>query len=86
MPTKPATKGQKKPTAQPLGKTEKVVQKFDHLPRAAHVAIPVAAALTGISRATYYRLLRVNKVPAPKQVGGRSVINVGELRDWLGVE
>jgi predicted DNA-binding transcriptional regulator AlpA len=41
-----------------------------------------AAALCGVSNATWYRLMSAGKVPAPVRLGGRVLWRVRELELW----
>lgn len=41
-----------------------------------------AARICGVSRATWYRLLALGKVPTPRKIGRRSLWLERELRDW----
>lgn len=57
---------------------------FDTLPDSAHVRLPAVVALFGISRATVWRWVREQKIPAPKHFGSRvSAWNVADLREAL---
>lgn len=42
-----------------------------------------AAALTGVSRATWYRLRSSGRCPRPIRLGARVLWRVEELRDWV---
>lgn len=59
--------------------------KFDDLPDAARVRVPVALAVTGLRRSSYYdKAKRLAAPPVLKLCGGRaSGVNVGELRRFL---
>jgi predicted DNA-binding transcriptional regulator AlpA len=54
--------------------------QFDHLPDAAHVRLPVVAALHGISTVTVWRWAKEGRLPAPIRKGGVTSWNVGALR------
>lgn len=41
-----------------------------------------AARMCGVSRATWYRLLALGKIPAPRKIGRRTLWRERELRDW----
>jgi predicted DNA-binding transcriptional regulator AlpA len=47
------------------------------------VPAPEAARLSGVSEATWYRLVAAKKVPAPVRLGGRVFWRVAELREWV---
>ena len=46
------------------------------------LSISEAAAALGISRPTFYRLIRADGLPTIR-VGGRALIPVKQLREWL---
>lgn len=57
---------------------------FDTLPDSAHVRLPAVVALFGVSRATVWRWVKEQKIPAPKHFGSRvSAWNVADLREAL---
>jgi predicted DNA-binding transcriptional regulator AlpA len=54
---------------------------FDQLPDAAHVRLPVVAALKGISPATCWRWVKAGRLPAPVKLSpGVTAWRVGDLR------
>lgn len=54
---------------------------FDSLPNAAHVRLPVVAALKGIGPATVWRWVKDGRLPQPHKLGPNTTAwNVGELR------
>lgn len=58
--------------------------EFDTLPDAAHVRLPVVAALYACSEATVWRGVRSGRIPKPRKHFDRaSAWNVGELRRAL---
>jgi predicted DNA-binding transcriptional regulator AlpA len=57
------------------------LKHFDSLPDAAHVRLPVVAALFACSYATVWRGVRAGRLPKPLKLFDRaSAWNVGELR------
>jgi predicted DNA-binding transcriptional regulator AlpA len=55
--------------------------QFDKLPDAAHVRLPVVAALKGISPATVWRWVKSSRLPAPSRLSpGVTAWRVGDLR------
>ena len=64
--------------------TDPSLVQFDTLPDAAHVRLPAVVALFGISRATVWRWVKEQRIPAPKHFGVRvSAWSVRELRAAL---
>lgn len=59
------------------------LQQFDSLPNAAHVRLPVVAALMAVSPATVWRWSHRGKLPAPVRINGVTLWNVGSLRDCI---
>ncbi len=59
---------------------QRALQDFDKLPDAAHVRLPVVAALHGISTVTVWRWSASGRLPKPTRRGGVTTWNVGELR------
>lgn len=59
--------------------------KFDDLPDAARVRIPVVLAVTGLSRSSYYAKAKEQHVPAVVKLAGSrsSGVVVGDLRRYL---
>lgn len=54
---------------------------FDSLPDAAHVRLPVVAALKSVSPATVWRWVKAGRLPAPVKLGpGVTAWKVGDLR------
>lgn len=54
---------------------------FDALPDAAHVRLPVVAALKGIGPATVWRWVQIGRLPKPHKLGPNTTAwNVGEIR------
>lgn len=54
---------------------------FDALPDAAHVRLPIVAALKGISPATCWRWVKQGRLPAPVKLSpGVTAWRVGDLR------
>jgi predicted DNA-binding transcriptional regulator AlpA len=47
------------------------------------VPAPEAAAVCGVSPATWHRLRAAGKTPAPVRLGGSVRWRLGELRDWV---
>lgn len=60
-----------------------LLQVFDDLPNAAHVRLPVVAALFSVSAATVWRWCKAGHLPKPKRIGGVALWNVGTLRAFL---
>jgi predicted DNA-binding transcriptional regulator AlpA len=57
------------------------LRTFDSLPDAAHVRVPVVAALYGVAIMTVYRWSASGRLPAPIKLGpGVTAWNVGQLR------
>jgi predicted DNA-binding transcriptional regulator AlpA len=57
---------------------------FDSLPNIANVRLPVVMALLGVSAATVWRMVKLNKIPQPRKLTVRTTTwNVGELREFL---
>ncbi len=55
--------------------------QFDNLPDAAHVRLPVVAALHGIGPATVWRWVKSGRLPAPIKLGPNTTAwQVGALR------
>jgi len=55
--------------------------QFDHLPDAAHVRLPVVAALYSVSTPTVWRWVKSGRIPAAHKLGPNTTAwNVGELR------
>lgn len=68
----------------PNVRVESSLLKFDTLPAAAHVKVPVVAALYGISTASVWRWAGSGHLPAPVKLGPQATgWNVGELRAHL---
>lgn len=62
----------------------KVLEEFDGKPAAASVGVPVVAALCGCTVSTVWERARRNpNFPKPRKIGGRTLWNVGELRQLL---
>lgn len=61
-------------------RADKALQDFDKLPDAAHVRVPVVAALHGVSTVTVWRWARQGRLPAPLRRGGVTAWRVGDLR------
>lgn len=59
------------------------LQVFDDLPNAAHVRLPVVAALFSVSAATVWRWCKAGHLPRPTRIGGVALWNVGTLRAFL---
>lgn len=60
------------------------LSKFDSMPDAAHVRVPVVAGLYGCSKMTVWRRVKDGTIPAPKKLSTRiTAWNVGELRRAL---
>lgn len=60
------------------------LENFDNLPDAAHVRLPVVAALRACSPSTVWRDVKRGRVPQPKRLSTRIVAwQVGELRRAL---
>lgn len=61
-----------------------VLARFDRLPDAAHVRLPVVIALFGCSAASVWRHVKSHRIPAPRKFGSRvTAWNVGELKACL---
>lgn len=55
--------------------------QFDQLPNAAHVRLPVVAALKGISAPTVWRWVKAGRLPKPVKLGPNTTAwRVGDLR------
>jgi len=87
-------KSQNFPLAQPaqvdaavdgqLARVDPALAKFDSLPDAAHVRLPVVLALYACSRATAWRHVKAGLIPAPVKFSERiTAWNVGVLRKHL---
>ncbi|QHP92035.1 transcriptional regulator [Burkholderia glumae] len=61
-------------------------KNFKDLPDEARVPDYVAAALHGISRATFHRRVKAGLIPAPEKTGHTSRWIVGNLRAHLNKE
>jgi prophage regulatory protein len=61
---------------------------FDRLPDSALVRLPqIVGPLIPVSRATWWRYVKVGKAPPPVKVSdGVTAWRVGELRAWLAQE
>jgi excisionase family DNA binding protein len=59
---------------------KKMNETFDHLPLL--LAVPQAATLLGISRASAYRLVAAGELPA-RRLGGRVYVVTARLRDLV---
>lgn len=59
------------------------LQTFDELPNAAHVRLPIVAALFSVSAATVWRWCKAGHLPKPTRIGGVALWNVGTLRAFL---
>jgi predicted DNA-binding transcriptional regulator AlpA len=65
-------------------RVESSLLKFDTLPAAAHVKVPVVAALYGIGPASVWRWSKSGHLPKPVKLGPQATAwNVGELRAHL---
>lgn len=57
---------------------------FDNLPDAAHVRLPVVAALYATSPSNVWRWVKQGLVPQPRKLGPQTTVwNVGDLRRAL---
>lgn len=69
------------PTAAPI---PDALRHFDTLPEAAHVRLPVVAALFACSPATVWRRVKSQSLPAPRKLSeGVTAWRVSELRQAL---
>ena len=67
-----------------LARVDPALAKFDSLPDAAHVRLPVVLALYACSRATVWRHVKAGLIPAPIKFSERvTAWNVGVLRKHL---
>ena len=67
-----------------LARVDPALAKFDSLPDAAHVRLPVVLALYACSRATAWRHVKAGLIPAPVKFSeGITAWNVGVLRKHL---
>jgi len=66
-----------------LAQLPEAFQKFDLLPDAAYVDLPVVARLLSCSAPTVWRRVRQNVIPAPHKFGRLARWNCGELRRAL---
>ena len=67
-----------------LARVDPALAKFDSLPDAAHVRLPVVLALYACSRATGWRHVKAGLIPAPVKFSERiTAWNVGVLRKHL---
>ena len=65
-------------------RVDPALAKFDSLPDAAHVRLPVVLALYACSRATAWRHVKAGLIPAPVKFSERiTAWNVGVLRKHL---
>jgi len=80
------------PQAQPLEKKQKrtrhqddaALKNFDDLPDAAHVRLPVVAALWGTSEPNVWKWIRLGRIPPGRKLGPQTTAwSVGELRAFL---
>lgn len=54
---------------------------FDNLPDAAHVRLPIVAALNSVGPATVWRWVKSGRLPAPVKLGPNTTAwRVGDLR------
>jgi hypothetical protein len=60
-----------------------VLKTFDALPDDARVRIPVAMALFGVSKATYWRWVYEGRIERPTPFGGISSTSAGAIRRTL---
>lgn len=57
---------------------------FDDLPDSAFVALDVVTTVTGVSKATVWRMVQRGALPAPRKISLRATRwHVGELRAFL---
>jgi prophage regulatory protein len=57
---------------------------FDSIPDAALLRLPQVKALTGLSRASIYRLCDTGDFPSPHKISERAIAwRWSELRTWL---
>ena len=67
-----------------LARVDPALAKFDSLPDAAHVRLPVVLVLYACSRATAWRHVKAGLIPAPVKFSERiTAWNVGVLRKHL---
>lgn len=58
--------------------------RFDDLPDAAHVRLPVVATLYATSPSNVWRWVKKGLIPAPRKLGPQTTVwNVGDLRKAL---
>ncbi|MDI1282267.1 AlpA family transcriptional regulator [Brevundimonas sp.] len=58
--------------------------RFDDLPDAAHVRLPVVATLYATSPSNVWRWVKQGLIPAPRKLGPQTTVwNVGDLRKAL---
>jgi len=72
------------PTASSTQSIDPATATFDDLPDAAHVRLPVVAALYATSQSNVWRWIKRGLVPPPRKLGPQTTVwNVGELRKAL---
>jgi predicted DNA-binding transcriptional regulator AlpA len=65
-------------------KTDAATLAFDDLPDAAHVRLPVVAALYATSQSNVWRWVKQGIIPQPRKLGPQTTVwNVGDLRRAL---
>ena len=63
---------------------QKSTTSFDDLPDSAFVALDVVTTVTGVSKATVWRMVQRGALPVPRKISLRATRwNVGELRAFL---
>ena len=76
----PTAKSQTKPPARPKKRTAAVLAESV---APLLISAPEAAKLSGISRASFWRLHSSAKVPRPVRVGGRTLWRQSDIEEWI---
>ena len=66
---------------------QEALSKFDLLPDAAYVRLPVVMRLYGVSSASIWRGVKAGIIPKPRKLTANTTVwNVGELRSDLAAK